>query len=387
MSESREPSPPQPQPSQPSATPPGTWVLGRVQGIRLTMRVTWLPIALLLAVGFSSIIGQQFPYLGSWRYVAAFAFVVAFTVSILIHELAHALVALRFKIPVTEINLGFFAAGTHIEGERKTPFEEFAISVVGPAASLLVGGLSLLGARSMDEGVAEVALYELAIANLIVGITNLLPGLPLDGGWVLRAIVWKATGNMHTGTVVAGWAGRVLAVSVLALPLLAAVVFDRTPGIFDFVIAGAVAFFLWMGSSQSLLQARLRRRLPTLQVRTLARRAVAVHSGTPISEAIRLAGVAQAGAVVVIDGEGKPHALVNEQAVAAITPGQLPWTSVSEVATRIGAGHILGINDTGEEILASLRSNPASEYLVLDQNGDVYGVLATADVERAFRNQ
>lgn len=387
MSESREPSTPQPQPSQPSATPPGTWVLGRVQGIRLTMRVTWLPISLLLAFGFSSIVGQQFPYLGNWRYVAAFAFVVAFTVSILIHELAHALVALRFKIPVTEINLGFFAAGTHIEGERKSPFEEFAISVVGPVASLLVGGLSLLGARSMDEGVAEVALYELAIANLIVGVTNLLPGLPLDGGWVLRAIVWKATGNMHTGTVVAAWAGRVLAVGVLALPLLAEMVFDRTPGIFDFVIAGAVAFFLWMGSSQSLLQARLRRRLPTLQVRTLARRAVAVHSGTPISEAIRLAGVAQAGAVVVIDGEGKPHALVNEQAVASIAPGQLPWTSVSEVATRIGAGHILGINDTGEEILASLRSNPASEYLVLDQNGDVYGVLATADVERAFRNQ
>lgn len=387
MSESREPSTPQPQPSQPSATPPGTWVLGRVQGIRLTMRVTWLPISLLLAFGFSSIVGQQFPYLGNWRYVAAFAFVVAFTVSILIHELAHALVALRFKIPVTEINLGFFAAGTHIEGERKSPFEEFAISVVGPVASLLVGGLSLLGARSMDEGVAEVALYELAIANLIVGVTNLLPGLPLDGGWVLRAIVWKATGNMHTGTVVAAWAGRVLAIGVLALPVLAEAVFDRTPGIFDFVIAGAVAFFLWMGSSQSLLQARLRRRLPTLQVRTLARRAVAVHSGTPISEAIRLAGVAQAGAVVVIDGEGKPHALVNEQAVAAVAPGQLPWTSVSEVATRIGAGHILGINDTGEEILASLRSNPASEYLVLDQNGDVYGVLATADVERAFRNQ
>ncbi|MFC0625860.1 site-2 protease family protein [Kribbella deserti] len=384
MSSSREPSPP----SQPTATPPGTWVLGRVRGIRLTMRVTWLPIAFLLAFGFSGIIGRQFPYLGSGaRYVAAFAFVVAFTLSILLHELAHALVALRFKIPVTEINLGFFAAGTHIEGERKSPFEEFAISVVGPVASLLVGGLSLLGARSMEQGVAEVALYELAVANLIVGVTNLLPGLPLDGGWVLRAIVWKATGNMHTGTVVAAWCGRVLALTVIALPVLAEVVFDRTPGIFDFVIAGAVGFFLWMGSTQSLLQARVRRKLPTLQVRTLARRAIAVHAGTPISEAIRLAGVAQAGAVVVLDGAGKPHALVNEQAVASIAPNQLPWTTVSEVSTRIGAGHILGVNDTGEEILGSLRSNPASEYLVLDAHGDVYGVLATSDVERAFRNQ
>ena len=383
MSEPREPS----HPSQPSATPPGTWVLGHVKGIRLTMRVTWLPIAVLLAFGFSAVVGQQFPFLGNWRYLAAFAFVVAFTMSILIHELAHALVALRFKIPVTEINLGFFAAGTHIEGERKSPFEEFAISVVGPIASLVVGGLSFLGARSMDEGVAQVALFELAVANLIVGVTNLLPGLPLDGGWVLRAIVWKVTGNPHTGTVAAAWAGRVLALAVLGAPLLLQVLFDRTPGIFDFVIAMAVGFFLWMGSTASLMQARLRSKLPALQVRTLARRAVAVHSGTPVSEAVRLAAQAQAGAVVVIDGDGKPHALVNEQAVNAVAPNQLPWTTVGEVATRIGAGHILGINDTGEEILASLRKTPASEYLVLDVNGEVYGVLATADVERAFRNR
>jgi len=383
MSEPREPSHPTP----PSTVPPGTWVLGNVKGIRLTIRVTWLPIALLLAFGFSAVIGRQFPYLGSWRYVAAFAFVVAFTVSILIHELAHALVALAFKIPVTEINLGFFAAGTHIEGDRKSPWEEFSISVVGPIASLLVGGVSLAAARSMDQGVAEVALFELAVANLIVGVTNLLPGLPLDGGWVLRAIVWKVSGNPHTGTLVAAWAGRVLALAVIAAPVVLQAVFDREPGVFDFVIAMAVGFFLWMGSTASLLQARLRRRLPALQVRSLARRAVAVHAGTPISEAIRLAAQAEAGAVVVIDGDGKPHALVNEQAVNAVAPNQHPWTTVGEVATRIGAGHILGVNDTGEEILASLRRTPASEYLVLDTAGGVYGVLATADVERAFRNR
>jgi Zn-dependent protease/CBS domain-containing protein len=383
MSEPRDPQ----IPAQPAGPPPGTWVLGRVKGIQLTMRVTWLPVAVLLAVGFSSIIGQQFPDLGGWRYVASFAFVVAFTVSILIHELAHALVAMRFKIPVTEINLGFFAAGTHIEGERKTPFEEFAVSVVGPLASLAVGGVAYLGSRAADEGVAYVALFELAVANLIVGITNLLPGLPLDGGWVLRAVVWKLTGNMHTGTVAAAWAGRVIAIAVLAAPVLLEEVFNRRPTFIDFIIALAIGFFLWMGSTASLMQARLRRKLPALQARTLARRAVAVHAGTPVSEALRLAGEQQAGAVVVIDGEGKPHALVSESAVNAVAPNQRPWTTVGEVATRIDGGHIIGINDTGEEILAILRKNPASEYLVLDLEGQVYGVLATADVEQAFRNR
>jgi Zn-dependent protease/CBS domain-containing protein len=383
MSEPRDPRPP----SRPAGLPPGTWVIGRVKGIQLTMRVTWLPVAVLLAFSFSAVIGQQFPYLGSWRYVASFAFVVAFTLSILIHELAHALVALRFKIPVTEINLGFFAAGTHIEGERKTPFEEFAISVVGPVASLIVGAGTFFAARAMGQGVAEVALFELAVANLIVGATNLLPGLPLDGGWVLRAAVWKLSGNMHTGTIAAAWAGRVLAIAVLAAPMFLEQVLNRPPGVLDFVIALAVGFFLWMGSTSSLMQARLRRKLPALQVRTLARRAVAVQASTPVSEAIRLAGEQQAGAVVVIDGDGKPHALVSEQAVNAVAPAQRPWTTAGEVSKTIGAGQILGVNDTGEEILATLRAHPASEYLVLDANGQVYGVLAASDVERAFRNR
>jgi Zn-dependent protease/CBS domain-containing protein len=382
MSEPREPH----SPAQPAGPTPGTWVIGRVKGIKLTMRFTWLPVAVLLAFGFSSVIGAQFPELGSWRYAAAFAFVVAFTVSILIHELAHALVALRFGIPVSEINLGFFAAGTHIEGERKTPFEEFAVSVVGPLASLLVGGLAYVGSRVVDEGVGYVALFELALANLIVGITNLLPGLPLDGGWVLRAIVWKFTGNMHTGTIAAAWSGRIIAMLVLAAPVVLEEIFGREPTIIDFVIALAVGFFLWMGATASLMQARLRRKLPALQVRTLARRAIAVHASTPISEAVRLATAAQAGAVVVVDGQDKPHALVSESAVNSVAPNQRPWTSVGEVSIAIGAGHIIGVNDTGEEILTTLRKSPASEYLVLDTTGQVYGVLATADIEQAFRN-
>ena len=158
------PEPRDPQnPAQPAGPPPGTWVLGRIRGIKLTMRFTWLPVAMLLAIGFAAIIGRQFPDLGGWRYLAAFAFVVAFTLSILVHELAHALMAMRFDIPVSEINLGFFAAGTHIEGERKSPLEEFAVSVVGPLASLVVGGLAYLGSRAVDEGVGYVATLDVGV--------------------------------------------------------------------------------------------------------------------------------------------------------------------------------------------------------------------------------
>ncbi|HEY3002475.1 MAG TPA: site-2 protease family protein [Kribbellaceae bacterium] len=384
---SQSPQQPPPPSSRPPRPQPGSWLLGRVAGIDITMRVTWLPLAVLLAVGFSTLIGRQFPFLGGWRYAAAFAFVAAFTLSILVHELAHALVARRFDLPVHEINLGLFAAGTHIEAERKTPFEEFAISVVGPLASLAVGGLAYAGTRALGDNVAGVALYELAAANLLVGVTNLLPGLPLDGGWVLRAVIWKLTGNPHTGTIGAAWSGRVLALLVLASPILMDAVIHRTPSVFDLVIAFAIGWFLWAGSTQALIQARVRRRLPALRIRELARRAIAVHASTPVSEAVRLAIGQQAGAVVVIDGDDRPIAIVSERAVASVAPDQRPWTTVGEVSTSIRSGHVLGIDDSGEELLASLRSTPAGEYLVLDSEGQVYGVLATEDVERAFRNR
>jgi Zn-dependent protease len=370
---------------RPGGRPPGSWVLGRIAGIELTLRFTWLPFAVLIAVSFATLIGQRFPFLGSWRYVAAFAFVVAFTLSILVHELAHALAARRFGIPVHEINLGLFAAGTHIEGERKSPLEEFAISVVGPLASLTVGGLALLGTRAVGDGVADVALYELAAANLLIGVTNLLPGLPLDGGWVLRAVIWKLSGNPHTGTIGAAWAGRILALCVLATPMVAALGFQRAPSVFDLVIAFAISWFLWTGSTQALVQGRVHRRLPVLNTRAMARRAIAVHASTPVSEAVRMAIEQQAGAVVVTDNDNRPIAIVSERAVAAVEPGQRPWTTCGEVATSVRSGHILGVNDTGEEVLAALRSAPAGEYLVLDADGSLYGVLATDDVERAFR--
>ncbi len=102
----------------------------------------------------------------------------------------------------------------------------------------------------------------LAGANLIVGVLNLVPGLPLDGGRVLQALVWKVTGNMHRGTIVAAWGGRVAAVLVLATPLLSRAVLGRDPDVFDYLIVVVIASFLWSGATASMLSARIRRRLP-----------------------------------------------------------------------------------------------------------------------------
>src|SRR5690606_20075242 len=155
------------------------------------------------------------PGLGGWKYVAGLAFAVLLYLSVLLHEASHALVAQRYGHGVESITLHFLGGATTIEGESRRPGEEFWISVVGPLTSLAVGFLAIPLAMVTPDGLLQLALQGLAAANLLVGALNLVPGLPLDGGRVLKSVVWRATGNPHRGTIAAGWGGRVTAVLVL----------------------------------------------------------------------------------------------------------------------------------------------------------------------------
>src|SRR5262249_46641006 len=157
---------------------------------------------------------------GTLRYVVAAAFVVLLYASVLVHELSHSVVARGFGLPVRRILLYPLGGFSEIEREPPTPGREFLVSAAGPAVSLALaaGGYALYRGGN-PHGVLRVLLFQLIVANVLVGIFNLLPGLPLDGGRMLRAGVWKLTGRPGQATVVAAWAGRVLAVAVLVIPL------------------------------------------------------------------------------------------------------------------------------------------------------------------------
>lgn len=374
--------------------PGGGILMGRPFGVPVYVAPSWFLVAALITWVFGDQIERVLPELGAARYLVSLFFAVAFYASVLVHELAHTIAALRFKLPVRRIQLQFFGGVSEIEKESETPGREFVLAFVGPLLSLVLAGLFYLAMHTVEPGtVPGVLLAGLMISNLIVAIFNLLPGLPLDGGRMLRAVVWKITGKPMSGTVAAAWVGRALAITVLiGLPLLtrtgwlgnSTAAIDGFTTVTDALLAAILAAIIWTGAGNSLRMARLREHLPDLRARALTRRAIPVEPDTPLSEALRRANEAGARALVVVDGTGGPTGIVREAAIAAVPQHRRPWVAVTTLAQDLNPGMRVPAELTGQPLLDHLRATPATEYLVVEETGEIYGVLATTDVERAF---
>ncbi|WP_374199993.1 site-2 protease family protein [Kitasatospora sp. SUK 42] len=375
---------------RPGGQPPergGGLLMGRPFGVPIYVTPSWFVIAALITWVFGGQLGDVLPELGAARYLLAFFFAVAFYASVLVHELAHTLVALRYRLGVRRIQLQFFGGVSEIENEAESPWREFWLAFVGPLLSLVLGGVFYLALGAVElSTVPGVLLTGLMVSNLVVAAFNLLPGLPLDGGRMLRALVWAVTGKPMAGTVAAAWVGRALAVAVLiGLPLFSAargVERTTTDTLVDAVLAAVLAAIIWNGATGSLRNARLKEVLPGLRLRDLARRAVEVTADTPLGEALRRAREAQAGAVVVVDGRGEPIAIVRESAVRAVPEHRRPWVAVGPLARDLEPGMRLDADLSGEALLRAVQATPAGEYLVVEADGRMYGVAALTDIEQ-----
>jgi len=363
---------------------PGTLRIGQIGGVDVLVRSSWLLVALLISVMLAPQVEQIQPGLGGLKYVAGAAFAVLLYLSVLLHEMSHALMAKRYGLPVRSITLHFLGGVTEIDGEPDTPRREFGVSVVGPLTSLAVGGLALLLGTVVAHGLTGFAVDALAYANLLVGLLNLVPGLPLDGGRVLRAAVWKATGNPHQGTLVAGWGGRVAALAALVYPAARSFWTGQPSSPSDYVFGVVIASFLWTGASAAILSAKVRRRLPALRARTLARRTLTVPADLPLAEAVRRAQEEGAGSIVALDQAGHPSGIVNEAAVQATPEDRRPWLAVSTVCRSVEEGITFPADLAGEQLVLAMQRTPASEYLLVEADGSIFGVLSTEDVDRAF---
>jgi Zn-dependent protease/CBS domain-containing protein len=217
---------------------PGTFRIGKLAGIDIDIHVSWIIILVLLTVSLATgWFPQLYPGWSTATYwiVSLIASLLLF-VSVLLHELAHSFVARRRGLPVKNITLFIFGGVSNIQQEPTSPGIEFQLAVVGPLTSLLIGAVCLLlqlplrGSNSPLEGI----LFYLAMANLLLGVFNLIPGFPLDGGRVLRSIVWRITGSMRQATRVAAITGQTIAYLFILL------------GIWLF-FAGNILDGIWLG--------------------------------------------------------------------------------------------------------------------------------------------
>jgi len=371
--------------NQPPSQPPPGLSLGRPFGIPVFITPSSIGLAILIMIGFAPTVRERLPDVGGLLYVVTATFAILLLASVLLHELAHSVVAKLFGLPVRRIVLQLLGGASELEREPETPWREFAVAVVGPLVSLLLGIGAAIGYQVTDPETMEgLIIAAFAGSNILVGLFNLLPGLPLDGGRVLRAIVWAITRRPNVGTIAAAWGGRVVALGVIVSPFVLAQIQNRQVDLVNVLWVALLASFIWTAASASLAQQRLRERLPALQARSLTRRAIPVTGDLPLSEALRRAKEADAGGLVIVDGGGAPSGLVNEASASATPEHRRPWVSVSSVARSIEPGLVLSAELSGEDLVRAMQATPASEYLVLDQGGDIFGVLATKDVERAF---
>jgi Zn-dependent protease len=357
--------------------------VGAVLGIPVFVSGWWLLLVAWVVLWYGGALSRSLPGLPAGAvYLVAAAFAVLLFGSVFLHELGHAVTALRLGIGVRSMSLWLLGGSTEMSREAPTPGREFAIAVAGPAVNLVLGAVGVAAVLVLPSGtVTEQVAFQLAFSNLLVGLFNLLPGLPMDGGRLLRAGVWRLTGDRFVGLTVAGWAGRVLAVGVGAL-VLVAVLRGFTEFGLSVLLMLAAALFLWQGASQAIRSGRLSRRFALLDSTAMARPALMVAPDLPLAEALRRADDTGHAALVVVDGNLRPVGVVSRDAVDAVPADRRPWVPVSAVARTLHAGLVLPAGLRGEDVLHAVQSSPATEYVVVDGDPDtggrVVGVLPAA---------
>ena len=250
----------------------GSFRLFRIAGVDIEIHWSWLLVFVLLTWTLASGFGEEFKgWTGTERWGAAAATSIVFFGSILAHELSHSIVANRLGIPVRRITLFVFGGVSDRESESRPPREEFLIAISGPGRSFAIAGL-LGGLWVLLSPVREPAAFAagyLAIANAAIGVFNLIPGFPLDGGRVLRSFLWGITHHLLRATRLASWVGTMVAYGLMVLGIVVIVLTGEILSGVWFIFIG---WFLRNAAESSYQQALIRHLLGAVPVRSLLNR-------------------------------------------------------------------------------------------------------------------
>ena len=355
---------------------PGSLRIGKIAGIDIYIHVSWIIILVLLTVSLAT---GWFPFLypgwstATYWIVSLIAALLLF-VSVLLHELAHSLVARRRGIPVKNITLFIFGGVSNIQQEPKSSGIEFQLAVVGPVTSLLIGvicfllQLPLRGTNSPLEGI----LYYLAVTNILLGIFNLIPGYPLDGGRVLHSIIWRITGSLRRATLVTTRIGQVIAY----LFILLGIWLFFTSSILDGIWFGFIGWFLLSASQSANAQATLESMLRGVTVSEVMNpRPATVPANISLQELVDSyflpGGLRYA---LVMQGD-KLAGLVTLSDIRHVPRERWSEVFVSEVMIPLERLHVVSPQQNLNDVLPLLAGRDVNQLPVV-QNGTLVGIVS-----------
>ncbi len=355
---------------------PGTFRIGKIAGIDIDIHVSWIIILVLLTVSLAT--GWFPPLYPGWSittyWLIAFLSSLLLFVSVLLHELAHSLVARRRGLPVKSITLFIFGGVSNIEREPTSPGIEFQMAFVGPLTSLVIGVVCFLlqvPLRGSNSALAGILFY-LAVANILLGLFNLIPGFPLDGGRVLRSIVWKLTGNLRQATRVASLTGQVIAYLFILLGIWLFFAGDILNGIWF----GFIGWFLLNAAQSANAQGMLTSVLRGVRVgEVMNPKPVTVPADISLQhlvDAYFLPGGLRYA--LVMQGE-KLVGLITLSDIGHIPRDQWGQMPVSQAMIPLARLHVVTPQQSLSDVLPLMAGRDVNQLPVVD-NGTLVGILS-----------
>lgn len=357
--------------------------LGRFFGVEIRIDLSWVFIALLFGWSFYVQFEAQLSGLDPGANVLlSAASVIVFFASVLAHELSHSVMARRLGIPVEDITLFLFGGVTKTRMEASRPRDEFLIAVVGPLTSIGISGLLWLLLQLTGSVLAEPIDYAvgyLAWLNLFLGIFNLAPGMPLDGGRVLRSLLWRTSGSLTTATRRAASAGKVLAAGLIGLGIFIVFIGDLS-GLW----MAAIGWFLFQAASATGYDAVLRQLLKKVRARDLmSPDLVTIPGNVTIQEAVEHYFLRYDHAAFPIVDLDRPT-LLTLKAVRQVPRDQWDVRRAWAVATDIDETCTVDADTSMDDVMERLREERQDRVLVVEGH-DILGIITPSDVMRWVR--
>lgn len=356
--------------------------IGRLFGVDIGVHWSWIFIFLVVTWVFATGVFEEFypEWSDAQRWIGGAAVSIVFFLSVLAHELSHAIVSNRTGLPVKSITLFVFGGVANLDRDPDNARQEFQIAVVGPLTSLLLGGLfaGLWAATyGFNEGVAGI-LLNLAIINVSLAIFNMLPGFPLDGGRVFRSLVWLRNKNRLKATKTASVAGEWIAYGVMGLGAAELLLLGSYSGAWLLFIG----FFLKNAASASYEQLVVESTLEGVTARDVMRSNIeTVDPTTTVQELVEEYVLRRHARCFAVIAGGDFAGLVTLTDVRKLARDQWPLTSVYRAMTPATRLHTVGPNESLTRVLQLMGQHDVNQLPVV-VGRELVGMLDRADVMR-----